>query len=98
MGYQADSNGSTRYKGKIVRYKKGWNKLKKGTLDHVGSCKWYDQKPTTTDMKAGEVENRSEAPNSDNTVEEIKQWLDENDVEYKSSATKKELLETVENA
>lgn len=98
MGYLSESNGSTRYNGVIVRYKKGYNDVKKGTLDHVGSCKWVGKKPRTTNVKAEEVENRSDTPNSSNTVEEIKQWLDDKDVDYKSSATKKELLEAVANA
>lgn len=112
MGYLAERNGSTRYKDKIVNYKKGWNDLKKGVLDHVGSCHWYDTPPQepvrTTNVKAGEADNRANntqnttsddgvsvdyVPTSDNTVAEIKAYLDDEGIDYKSNMNKADLLE-----
>lgn len=43
-----------------------------------------------------QAETESSAPTSDNTIPEIKEWLDENDIEYTSSLRKAELLELVE--
>ena len=48
------------------------------------------------DQEEKESETERSAPTSDNTIPEIKEWLDENNIEYKSSLRKAELLELVE--
>lgn len=49
MKYECDLNGSTSYKGKRIRYRKGENEVEKGALDHVSSCRMItkDQVKTT---------------------------------------------------
>ena len=37
-----------------------------------------------------------DAPTSDNTVKEIKSWLDDHDIEYKSRMLKADLLDLVD--
>lgn len=44
-----------------------------------------------------EDQDASTIPTSNNTVKEIKAWLDENDIEYTSSMLKADLLELVED-
>jgi large subunit ribosomal protein L32e len=43
-----------------------------------------------------ELVNASDAPTSDNTVKEIKAWLDDHSIEYKSSMLKADLLDLVD--
>jgi len=60
--------------------------------DEEESSEQKEQKNTkeTKDMKQ-----ESSAPTSNNTIPEIKEWLDENNVEYTSSLRKAELLDLV---
>lgn len=46
MKYECDYNGSTSYKGKTIRYKKGENDVEDGALDHVGSCRMMGKQRT----------------------------------------------------
>jgi len=39
MKYQCDTNGSTVFEGRTIRYFKGENEVENGALSHVRSCK-----------------------------------------------------------
>lgn len=93
MKYECKNSGSTNYNGKRIRYTKGKDDYPEGALDHVGSCRMITQS-TKTVVQSSEKRDKP----IDGTKAEIKKWLDDNGVEYKSSALKDELLDTLKNA
>lgn len=91
MQYECENNGSTVYHGRTVRYYKGAREYEPGSLDHVPSCKMIEasnNKGVTT----------IEPKPLDGTVKEIKAWLDDHGVDYKSNLLKDELIEILEDA
>lgn len=51
MIYIAENNGTTKFEGKLIHYKKGENDVPAGSLDHVGTCKRKAKKKTSTKSK-----------------------------------------------
>lgn len=66
----------------------------KGELDHVGSLEWDEKVKKESEGSGQDPEDKP----LDGTVAEIKDWLDDNGVEYESNAKKAELLEILADA
>ena len=66
--------------------------LKGKIQDAVGAAKGDSDEEEVEEKE----ETSSKAPTKSNTVDEIKAWLDENKIEYKSSDLKADLLKLVE--
>ncbi len=65
--------------------------------DEDESSDEQDEDQTSTEDEADEdLLPAEDAPTSDNTVKEIKSWLDDNDIEYKSRMLKADLLDLVD--
>ena len=89
--YKAEYSGSTTgaKTGQLYRFDYGdVIPAPKGEFDH-------DSGISETKEKIKKEASESEKPTNDNTVDEIKAYLDENGVEYDSKAKKAELLELV---
>lgn len=85
MQYISDHKGSTTgaKTGKFISYEKDEPfEAAEGDVDHVGGIE-----PCKEDL---------DKPTSANTKAEIKDWLDDQGIEYSSDALKDELLELVE--
>ena len=103
MKYLPTETGSTRggVTGMKVSYRKGevTEELPDGELDHCGfktakSAK-NDVETKSSEEKDVTVAETDQVPTTDNTVDEIKSFLDDKGVEYTSRMTKKELLDLV---
>ncbi len=68
-------------------------------LQAEGLAEVVDTESTRTTQQRVRSENQAApaAPTADNTVPEIKDWLDENEIEYKSTDRKDDLLNKVNN-
>lgn len=87
-GYSGSTTGSKT--GQLYRFDAGDEiPAPKGEFDHDSGIK---------EVKGGEKSPKKEGakPTSDNTVDEIKEYLDSKEIEYDSKAKKAELLDLVE--